>query len=105
MTRFSKILGTAALALTFGTGSAMAQAPQPQTQLPQPQTQLPQTRAPGAAPTGQAATPKGTFKQKAPTTAAGKECSTQADAKGLHGAARKKFRATCKREMSAKAKG
>ena len=100
MTRFSKILGTAALALTFGTGSAMAQAPQPQTQ-----TQLPQTRAPGAAPTGQAATPKGTFKQKAPTTAAGKECSTQADAKGLHGAARKKFRATCKREMSAKAKG
>ncbi len=98
MIRLSNILATAALALTFAAASAMAQAPQPQ-------TQLPQTRAPGAAPTGQVATPKGTFKQKAPTSVAGKECSTQADAKGLHGAARKKFRATCKREMSAKAKG
>ncbi len=31
------------------------------------------------------------------------ECSKQADAKGLHGQARKEFRAKCKRELKAKA--
>ncbi len=31
------------------------------------------------------------------------ECSKQADAKGLHGAERKKFRAECKKELKAKA--
>jgi malic enzyme len=31
------------------------------------------------------------------------ECSKQADAKGLHGAERKKFRAQCKKELKAKA--
>lgn len=31
------------------------------------------------------------------------ECSKQADAKGLHGKERKKFRAKCKREMKPKA--
>ncbi len=30
------------------------------------------------------------------------ECSKQADAKGLHGQARKEFRAKCKRELKAK---
>jgi len=30
------------------------------------------------------------------------ECSKQADAKGLHGAERKKFRAECKKELKAK---
>ena len=30
------------------------------------------------------------------------ECSKQADAKGLHGKVRKKFRSTCKREMTKK---
>jgi hypothetical protein len=28
------------------------------------------------------------------------ECSKQADAKGLHGKARKKFRATCKKQFT-----
>lgn len=31
------------------------------------------------------------------------ECSKQADAKGLHGQARKEFRAKCKKELKAKA--
>ncbi len=31
------------------------------------------------------------------------ECSKQADAKGLHGAERKKFRAECKKDLKAKA--
>jgi hypothetical protein len=30
------------------------------------------------------------------------ECSKQADAKGLHGQARKEFRAKCKKELKAK---
>ena len=30
------------------------------------------------------------------------QCSKQADAKGLHGAERKKFRAECKKELKAK---
>ena len=34
-----------------------------------------------------------------PRSAASLECSKQADAKGLHGKERKKFRATCKKEM------
>ena len=35
-------------------------------------------------------------------TAESLECSKQADAKGLHGKERKKFRATCKRQLLAK---
>ncbi|MBO0763961.1 MAG: phosphate starvation-inducible protein PsiF [Hyphomicrobiaceae bacterium] len=35
-------------------------------------------------------------------TAASIECSSQADAKGLHGKARKQFRSRCMREMAAK---
>jgi psiF repeat-containing protein len=34
-----------------------------------------------------------------PRSAASIECSRQADAKGLHGKARKKFRRECKRDM------
>ena len=79
MTRFTTLLGTAALALAFGTAGAMAQAPA--------------TTAPA----------KGQFKLKTPTTAIGKECSAQAEAKGLHGKERKKFRATCKRQAGKKA--
>jgi len=35
----------------------------------------------------------------APRTAASIECSKQADAKGLHGKARRSFRARCKRDL------
>ena len=36
----------------------------------------------------------------APRTAISLECSKQADAKGLHGKERKKFRAKCKRDAT-----
>jgi hypothetical protein len=36
----------------------------------------------------------------APMSAASIECSKQADAKGLHGSARKKFRAECKKNAA-----
>ena len=42
------------------------------------------------------------MKERAPATprsAASIECSRQADAKGLHGKVRKKFRSKCKRDM------
>lgn len=38
-----------------------------------------------------------------PHSAASLECSKEADAKGLHGKERKKFRSECKKEQSAKA--
>jgi hypothetical protein len=40
--------------------------------------------------------PAKTTKAKSERTAASLECSKQADAKGLHGKARKKFRSDCK---------
>ena len=51
-----------------------------------------QTPAPGASPATAAATSKSTK----PHTAASIECSKEADAKGLHGKERKKFRSDCK---------
>jgi hypothetical protein len=50
-----------------------------------------QTAAPAAKPAATAAKPK---KER---TAKSLECSKQADAKGLHGKERKKFRAECKK--------
>jgi hypothetical protein len=38
---------------------------------------------------------------KVEQSAKSKECSTQADAKGLHGKARKAFRSKCKRDKAA----
>ena len=55
-----------------------------------------ETPAAPAAPAAAVAAPA-TAKVKAPMTAKAKECSAQADAKGLHGAERKKFRAACKK--------
>jgi CelD/BcsL family acetyltransferase involved in cellulose biosynthesis len=57
-----------------------------------------QATAPAAAP---AATEK---KAEKPRSAASLECSKEADAKGLHGKERKKFRADCKKEATAKPK-
>jgi len=50
-----------------------------------------------AAPIAPAAKPAAASKMKAPRTAKSLECSKQADAKGLHGKERKKFRAECKK--------
>lgn len=70
------------------------------------QTTAPATPAPAAktAPAAKAApAPKA---EKAPVvhTAASLECSKEADAKGLHGKERKKFRSDCKKAAADKAK-
>jgi invasion protein IalB len=53
--------------------------------------------------TAPATTPAPAAKTEKPRTAASLECSKEADAKGLHGKERKKFRADCKKEAAAKA--
>jgi len=50
-----------------------------------------QTPAPAASPA-----PAATSKSTKPRSAASIECSKEADAKGLHGKERKKFRSECK---------
>ena len=45
---------------------------------------------------------QGTSKAPAPRSAASLECSKQADAKGLHGKARKSFRSKCMRGLAKK---
>ncbi len=87
MTRIGTLLGTAALALAFGAATTLAQTP---------------SAAPSAAPaaTAKAAPVKG--KLKTATTAVGKQCSAEADAKGVHGKERKKMRADCKKRLTAK---
>jgi hypothetical protein len=69
------------LSLFIGGGAALAQAPAPAT-TPPPSAAQP------------AAPAKMTADQK---KAISKSCSDQATAKGLHGKARKKFRAACKK--------
>ncbi len=73
-----RIIATASLVTALASATVLAQSAAPQT--------APAAKAPA----------KGNFKLKQPTTAAGKACSDQADAKGLHGKARKAFRAKCK---------
>jgi CelD/BcsL family acetyltransferase involved in cellulose biosynthesis len=64
---------------------------------------LAQTTAPAAK--SDTAAPAATDKKAAkPRTAASLECSKEADAKGLHGKERKKFRSDCKKEAADKAK-
>jgi len=53
-----------------------------------------QTQSPAASPAP--AAPAATSKSTKPHTAASLECSKEADAKGLHGKERKKFRSECK---------
>ena len=77
-----RVLIAALLASPFFVAPAIAQAPAP--------------CAPAAKPE---AKPKATAK---PRTAASLECSKQADAKGLHGEERKKFRAACKKDLAKK---
>ena len=60
---------------------------------------LAQTPAPAASPAPAAKAEKA---QK-PRTAASLECSKEADAKGLHGKERKKFRSDCKKQAADKA--
>jgi hypothetical protein len=69
-------LAIAGIVALLGAGAAMAQT----------------TPAPAPAPAKPMAAPAAGGKQ-----ALAKECSSQADAKGLHGKERRKFRAECKR--------
>jgi len=73
-----------AIAGLFLSGAALAQS------MPQP--------SPGAAPAAPAPKPKGKA-ATAPQTPEGIECSKQADAKGLHGQERVRFRANCKKKL------
>ena len=59
---------------------------------------LAQTPAPAASPA-----PAATSKSAKPHTAASVECSKEADAKGLHGKERKKFRSECKAKAKSEA--
>jgi len=60
---------------------------------------LAQTTAPTKSDSAPAASDK---KMAKPRTAASLECSKEADAKGLHGKERKKFRAECKKAAEEK---
>ncbi|HUN99564.1 MAG TPA: PsiF family protein [Bradyrhizobium sp.] len=78
MTTLSSRLAATAIASLFLMGTAFAQTPAP----------APTATHPPAAATTMA---------KKPRSAASMECSKEADAKGLHGKARKKFRKDCVR--------
>ena len=69
------VVGAAVLSFAIGFGNALAQTPAP-------------------APGGQAAAPAKMSQDD--KKAVSKSCSDQANAKGLHGKARKKFRSACK---------
>lgn len=80
MTMSSRVIATVAASLLLG-GTAFAQMTAPAT--PAPASKM----APAK-------------KAEKPRTAASLECSKEADAKGLHGKERKKFRSECMRNAS-----
>ena len=63
-----------------------------------------QTAAPAAKDAAPAATAAKAPKEAKPRTAESLECSKEADAKGLHGKERKKFRSECKAKAAKSAK-
>lgn len=83
MTRFTTSLATAATATLLLIGAASAQTP---------------ATTPAPAASKMAPDAKADSKATKPRTAASLECSKQADAKGLHGDARRKFRSECKKD-------
>jgi psiF repeat len=94
MMKLSSRVATIALASLLLTGSAFAQATAPATPAP---------AAPAAKATPAPAAPAEKKAEK-PRTAASLECSKEADAKGLHGKERKKFRSECRKAAADKAK-
>jgi hypothetical protein len=88
MMKLSSRMAAIALASLLLTGSAFAQATAPAT--PAPAAPAPAAKA---APAPAAPAEK---KAEKPRTAASLECSKEADAKGLHGKERKKFRSECR---------
>jgi DMSO/TMAO reductase YedYZ molybdopterin-dependent catalytic subunit len=87
MTMTSRILTAVAASLLLA-GTAFAQTTAP-------------AAKPAAAPAPKMAPAK---KMEKPRTAASMECSKEADAKGLHGKERKKFRSECKAKAAKSAK-
>ncbi len=81
MTRISAFATATAVAslLLMGAASAQTTAPAAKTDAPKADTKAPAEK-----------------KAEKPRTAASLECSKEADAKGLHGKDRKKFRSECK---------
>ena len=82
--KLSSLFATAAVASLLLAGPALAQT----------------TTAPPAK--SDTATPAPAAKTAKPRTAESLECSKEADAKGLHGKERKKFRAACKKDLAKK---
>ena len=88
MTRISAFATATAVAslLLMGAASAQTTAPAAKTDAPKADTKAPAEK-----------------KAEKPHSAASLECSKEADAKGLHGKERKKFRSDCKKEAKDKA--
>jgi psiF repeat len=87
MTKISSLATAAAVASLMLTGSAFAQTAAPAKDATKTETKAPAEK-----------------KAKKPRPAASLECSKEADAKGLHGKERKKFRSECKKGATDKAK-
>jgi hypothetical protein len=80
MMKISSLATATAIAALLLMGSASAQTAAPKTDAPKAETKAPAEK-----------------KAEKPRTAASLECSKEADAKGLKGKERKKFRAECKK--------
>ena len=89
MTKFSSLATATALVSMLLMGSTFAQTPAP---------------AAKDATKTEAKAPAAEKKEAKPRTAGSLECSKEADAKGLHGKERKKFRSECKKAAADKAK-
>ena len=89
MMKISSFATATALASFLLMGSAFAQTTAPAAKEAAPKAE---TKAPAEK------------KEAKPRTAGSLECSKEADAKGLHGKERKKFRSECKKAASDKAK-
>jgi len=87
MTKISSLATAAAVASLLLTGSAFAQTAAQAKDATKTETKAPAEK-----------------KAEKPRTAASLECSKEADAKGLHGKERKKFRSECKKGATDKAK-
>ena len=88
MTKLSSLATATAMVCLLLIGAASAQTAAPA----KPEATKTETKAPAEK------------KAEKPRTAASLECSKEADAKGLHGKERRKFRSDCKKAAAAKAK-
>jgi hypothetical protein len=94
MTKLSSLVTATAVASLLLIGAASAQTAAPA----KPEA----TKSEAAK--SEATKSEATKKAEKPRTAASLECSKEADAKGLHGKERRKFRSECKKAAAAKAK-